>query len=137
MTLVNKGTILANGDHALVIDTGSNVVTNSGTLEATGSGGLIIESGVANSGNLWADGGNITIHGDVTGAGDATISGMATLEFGAASAENTTFADGGDGTLRLTIHRASPAPSPGSTTAIRSISGMSCSAAVRVRCSAM
>jgi hypothetical protein len=37
----------------------------------------------------------------VTGAGDATISGAATLEFGAASSANTTFADGGDGTLRL------------------------------------
>ena len=43
----------------------------------------------------------IKLHGDVTGAGSATISGTATLEFGAASAENTTFADGGDGTLRL------------------------------------
>ena len=46
---------------------------------------------------LRANDGNITIHGD----GDATISGTVTLEFGAASAENTTFADGGDGTLRL------------------------------------
>ena len=34
-------------------------ITNSGTLEATGSGGLIIESGVDNSGNLWANDGNI------------------------------------------------------------------------------
>ena len=37
----------------------------------------------------------------VTGAGDATISGAATLEFGAASSADTTFADGGDGTLSL------------------------------------
>src|SRR5205823_3318431 len=42
MTLVNSGTIIATGTHALLIDTGANVVTNSGTLEATGSGGLII-----------------------------------------------------------------------------------------------
>jgi hypothetical protein len=83
MTLVNEGMIIANGEHALVIDTGSNIITNSGTLEATGSGGLIIESGVDNSGHLWANGGDITVHGDVTGAGDATISGTATLEFGA------------------------------------------------------
>ena len=101
MTLVNEGTILANGEHALVIDTGSNIITNSGTLEATGSGGLMIESGLDNSGHLWANGGNVTVHGDVTGSGDAMISGMATLEFGAASAEHTTFADGGDGTLIL------------------------------------
>ncbi|MFH1418057.1 MAG: type I secretion protein, partial [Planctomycetota bacterium] len=101
MTLVNEGLILANGTNALVIDTGSNTITNSGLMEATGSGGLIVESGVANSGNLWANDGNITLHGDVTGAGSATISGTATLEFGAASTANTNFADGGDGTLKL------------------------------------
>ena len=67
---------------ALVIDTGTNVVTNSGTLEASGSGGLVIDSGLANFGSLWADGGNITLHGDVSGS--ATISGVATLEFGGA-----------------------------------------------------
>ena len=101
MTLVNEGLILANGVNALVIDTGSNIITNSGTLEATGSGGLIVESGLDNSGHLWANDGNITLHGDVTGDGDATISGSATLEFGAASSADTTFADGGDGTLKL------------------------------------
>ena len=101
MTLVNEWMIIANGEHALAIDTGSNIITNSGTLEATGSGGLIIESGVANSGHLWANDGDITVHGDVTGAGSATISGAATLEFGAASTADTTFADGGDGTLML------------------------------------
>ena len=42
LTLVNAGTIDANGSHALVIDTGSIDVTNSGVLEASGSGGLII-----------------------------------------------------------------------------------------------
>jgi hypothetical protein len=103
MTLVNAGTILANGDHALVIDTGTNVVTNSGTLEATGSGGLVIESALANTGSLWADGGNITLHGDVTGAGSARISGTATLEFGAASDQHVNFAAGGDGTLRFDV----------------------------------
>ena len=46
MTLVNSGTIVADGTNALVIDTGSNAITNSGTLEATGSGGLFIASDV-------------------------------------------------------------------------------------------
>src|SRR4030042_5313407 len=43
----------------------------------------------------------INLHADVTGDGSATISGTATLAFGAASTANTTFADGGDGTLKL------------------------------------
>ncbi|RQZ10058.1 Ig-like domain repeat protein, partial [Burkholderia sp. Bp9031] len=101
LTLVNEGTIVADGANALVIDTGTHAVANAGTLEATGSGGLVIESAVTNTGNLWANNGNLTIHGDVTGAGSATISGAATLEFGGASAENTTFADGAAGTLKL------------------------------------
>ena len=83
MTLVNAGTIIADGSHSLVIDTGDNAVANSGTLEATGSGGLDIESGLLNTGLLWANGGDVTVHGAVTGAGDALISGTATLEFGA------------------------------------------------------
>ncbi|WP_260432371.1 Ig-like domain-containing protein [Burkholderia sp. Bp9140] len=101
LTVVNEGTIVADGANALVIDTGTHAVANAGTLEATGSGGLVIESAVTNTGNLWANNGNLTIHGDVTGAGSATISGAATLEFGGASAENTTFADGAAGTLKL------------------------------------
>jgi hypothetical protein len=48
MTLVNHGTILADGTNALVIDTGTNAVTNTGTLESIGSGGLVIESGLVN-----------------------------------------------------------------------------------------
>ena len=47
MTLVNAGTIIADGSHSLVIDTGDNAVANSGTLEATGSGGLAIESALS------------------------------------------------------------------------------------------
>ncbi|HEY3537548.1 MAG TPA: Ig-like domain-containing protein, partial [Trinickia sp.] len=101
LTLTNGGTIVANGTHALVIDTGSNTVSNTGTLEATGAGGLVVDGAVLNTGNLWANGANLTIHGDVTGNGAATISGAATLEFGGASATNTAFSDGAAGTLQL------------------------------------
>ena len=101
MTLVNAGTIVADGSHALVIDTGAHAISNSGTLEATGSGGLVIESDLANSGSLWANNANLTVHGGVTGSGSATISGTATLEFGGASTEDTSFANVGDGTLKL------------------------------------
>jgi hypothetical protein len=111
MALINEGTIIATGNNALDIDTGTNAIVNSGTLEATGSGGLIIHSDVMNQllgadgittspGLLWANGGNITIDGNVSG-GTALISGSATLEFAATSAENTAFASGSTGTLAL------------------------------------
>jgi Ca2+-binding RTX toxin-like protein len=101
MTLVNDDMIVATGTHALVIDTGRNIVINSGTLEATGSGGLIVNSDVANSGLIWANGGNITIDGAVTGSGTALVSGTATLELGSASSADISFAPDAAGTLIL------------------------------------
>jgi hypothetical protein len=101
MTLINEATIIADGTNALVIDTGTNVVSNSGTLEATGSGGLIIHSDVANFGLLWANGGDITNEGAVTGNGSADIESQASLEFGAASSANTIFGQGASGKLIL------------------------------------
>ncbi|MGA9457751.1 MAG: hypothetical protein WBV43_20035 [Pseudolabrys sp.] len=99
-TVINQGTIIATGTHALTIDTGSNVVINSGVLEATGPGSLIVNSDVSNSGLIWADGGNITIEGTVTGSGGALISG-GILEFFAASSIDVTFTDGSLDTLVL------------------------------------
>ncbi|UQS66492.1 Ig-like domain-containing protein [Mesorhizobium opportunistum] len=101
LSLDNRGTIIASGTNALVIDTGGSVVANSGTLEATGSGGLVVAGGIANSGMLWANGGNIDIHGAVTGEGDATIGNLSKLEFGAASSTDVTFAQNTAGTLEL------------------------------------
>ena len=99
MTLVNEGTIIATGTNALDVDTGTNVVANTGTLEATGNGGLVIHGDVANSGLLWANGGNVTVAGAVNGSGSAVIDGVATLEFGAASSMQTTFGQDATGTL--------------------------------------
>jgi hypothetical protein len=101
MTFNNEGVIDATGVNPLIIDTGSHRISNSGTIEATGAGGLVIGGAVANSGTLSADRGNLTIDGAVTGAGAAMIAGTATLEFGAASAEDTSFANGAAGTLKL------------------------------------
>ena len=39
--------------------------------------------------------------GDVSGAGSAIVGGSAVLTFGAASNQQVSFADGGDGTLKL------------------------------------
>ena len=82
MTLVNAGTIVADGSHALVIDTGSNTVVNTGTLAATGSGVLIVDSAVG-------------------GHGSAAIGGHGAIEFGAASDANVGFAGDAAGTLSL------------------------------------
>ncbi len=80
MMLENRGSILASGVNALEIDTGANPVINSGILEATGNGGLVIHGNLSNSGLLWANGGNITIKGDVTSSGSALITGDAAFE---------------------------------------------------------
>ncbi|MFC3321575.1 Ig-like domain-containing protein [Mesorhizobium cantuariense] len=101
LSLDNRGTIIATGSNALVIDTGGSVVSNSGTLEATGSGGLTITGGLANSGMLLANGGDIVIHGQVTGDGDAIIGNMSQLEFHAASSADVIFGADAAGTLRL------------------------------------
>jgi hypothetical protein len=116
MVLVNEGTIIATGTNSLDIDTGTNAVTNTGTLEATGTGGLVIHSDVANNevievingqsvvtsvGHLWANGGNITIDGNVSGNGTAQISGSATIEFGAASTAKVALDATATGTIVL------------------------------------
>jgi len=101
LTLVNNGTIIATGVNALDIDTGTNTVTNSGLLEATGTGGLVVHGNLENSGVLAAEGGNVTVTGDVSGSGHATIGGAAILEFGASSNQDTSFAADATGTLKL------------------------------------
>ena len=96
-TLGNAGTVNSTGTSAL----NGVVVTNSGLLEATG-GILTISGSVTNTGNLLANGASLDITGPVTGNGTATISGTnAVLEFGAASAENSTFATGATGMFKL------------------------------------
>jgi VCBS repeat-containing protein len=102
LTLVNGGTILANGVNALVIDTGDNAIANSGTIEATGTGGLSVLSALNNSGHLWANGGELTFSSTVSGTGDALISGSGSIEFGAASSMDVLFDRSAAG--HLTLH---------------------------------
>jgi T1SS-143 domain-containing protein len=101
MTLVNEGSIIATGSNALVIDTGDNTVANTGTLEATGSGGLVVHSNLANDGVVWANGGDVTLDGDVSGGGSARISQGGHLDIGGAFNERIVFDDGAAGTLTL------------------------------------
>ena len=101
LTLHNQGTIIASGSNALTIDTGANEVVNSGTLRATGSGGLVIHSDIANSGLLWANGGNVTMNGNVSGSGSVLIEGVATFEMGGAFSENVTLDVGANATLKI------------------------------------
>ena len=101
LRLHNEGNIIASGGNALTIDTGANVVVNAGTLEAIGSGGLVVHSDIANSGLLWANGGDITIDGNVSGTGAALIDGVATFEVGGAFGENVTLDSGASATLKM------------------------------------
>jgi VCBS repeat-containing protein len=101
LTLNNAGTIIASGSNALTIDTGANEVVNSGTLRATGSGGLVIRSDIANSGLLWANGGNITTNGKVSGTGSALIDGVATFETVGAFSGDITLEAGAHATLKI------------------------------------
>ena len=60
-----------------------------------------MNSDLENSGLLWANGGNLTVTGNVSGDGSAKIDGIATMEFGAAVDENITFDVSAAGTLKL------------------------------------
>jgi hypothetical protein len=70
-------------------------------MEATGSGGLVVHSDIANDGTLWANGGSLTLDGDVSGTGSARISGTGSLEIGGAFNERIVFDDSAAGTLKL------------------------------------
>jgi hypothetical protein len=88
------GKIIANGAYgdALVLDTGSNLISNSGLIETVGAGGLTIDSQMLQDGQLIAAGlGSLTIgHGAIiSGAGAVEISknGLLTLADGAISTQ--------------------------------------------------
>jgi len=100
LILDNQSIIVANGTHALTIDTGANTVINSGTLESTGTGGLIINSAVSNSGLLWAHGGDLIVNGAVN-SGSALIDNGGDIEFADASSANVSFGAGSSNILKL------------------------------------
>ncbi|HVL53460.1 MAG TPA: VCBS domain-containing protein, partial [Vitreimonas sp.] len=93
--------IVATGTHALVIDTGGNVVVNYGTLSATGSGGLVVNGAVQNFGTISAYGGSVTLHGAVTGFGEVLIGDAGSVTFGGAAEAKVAFDAGASGTLVL------------------------------------
>ncbi|MFI4948387.1 MAG: hypothetical protein ACHQC9_06265, partial [Alphaproteobacteria bacterium] len=78
---------------------GSNTIDAGVTLEDLGT--LTIDGALANTGSLWANGGNVTVEGAATGGGNAEISGDASLEFAAGSDAAVTFDAGASGTLKL------------------------------------
>ena len=99
LALANAGTIAATGTQSLVIDAGANTIENSGTLESPGSGGLVINSNLENSGVVWANGGNVSFNGAVTGSGDLLVNGSATVEFAGAASIDTQLASDAMATL--------------------------------------
>src|SRR5207302_4475143 len=101
MALVNQGSIIADGSHALTIDTGASTISNSGNLEATGPGGMVIQSAIDNSGLLWANGGSLVVNGNVTGTGSALISEAGSLELAGSSSIDVKFDTDASGILKL------------------------------------
>ncbi len=101
LTLVNEGTIIADGSNALVIDTGANIVSNTGTLEANGAGGLDIHSGVVNDGVLWANGSSVHLEGNVSGSGTVLMSGHAGLEIGGSFSEAISLSKDAQATITI------------------------------------
>jgi len=95
------GTIVATGVDPVVIDTGSNTVTNAGTLAATSASDLVVFSNLDNSGLLVANSGAVIVGSVVTGTGKAIISGGGEVEFGSSSTNNVTFVSGSTGELVL------------------------------------
>ena len=88
LTLINGGSIVANGSHALVIDTGSNTIFNSGTIAATASGGLELASGLNNQGSILVSASHALLSGNVSGSGEVLLTGHASVEFGAAASSD-------------------------------------------------
>jgi len=62
---------------------------------------MVVASAIVNSGALWANGGYLTVEGDVSGNGVGKIDGAGTLDFAASSTANVVFGAGAAGTLKL------------------------------------
>jgi len=103
LTLINEGTIIATGENALTIESGS-AISNTGTLEATGAGGLVVNGELVNDGLLWANGGNLDLEGNVSGTGHLSVDGTARVEIGGSFSENITL--GADAHTTLVVDHA-------------------------------
>jgi hypothetical protein len=104
LTLINQscGTIDADLQYnALVLDTGTNCITNKGLLESTAYGDLVINSALDNSCGVVAasGGGYVQVEGAIHG-GQATIAD-GTIEFDAYANVATSFTCGDQGALVL------------------------------------
>jgi hypothetical protein len=82
LTVTALGTIDASGGaHAMVLETGSNAITNGGVIETTTAGGLTIDSHMYQNGSLIAAGtGALTINGAlVQGLGNVSTSAIGSI----------------------------------------------------------
>jgi hypothetical protein len=109
LKLVNQAgaTIDATGTNPLTIDTG-NTVTNTGLMEATGVGSsLIVDDAVSNTGTILANGGNVTITGNLSGAGKVQIASADEIELkGGANTGAVNFLNGAGDTGALILDLA-------------------------------
>jgi hypothetical protein len=98
-------TIEANATNALIINLGTNTLSNAGLIENISTGGLTITGAVANSGALTVTKGTLSVGGAVSGAGTVSISGGGTADFASSFTENVAFASTG-GVLELAQSQA-------------------------------
>ena len=84
LTFINgaSGTVNADQANALVLSTGSNVVSNSGLLESTTGGGLVISSTTVNNGaggHVSGAGGDVFLQGGTLQGGTLSSSGSGAI----------------------------------------------------------
>ena len=93
-TLINAGTIIANGGTLGSLILGSTI-TGAGTLSAASGSTLILAGGSASAlnadGNIF-DTGTLSITGSITGAGTVAVENGGALEFGGTSTTGLSFA---------------------------------------------
>ncbi len=97
--IVNEGTLDVSGGSSSI---GSHSFTNEGAIQVSGGASLTINAtNYTDSGTLAVNGGTINVSTAATGGGAAAIFGTSEIEYGEASNENVTFANGSTGELVL------------------------------------
>ena len=94
------GAVEASGVSPLIIDTGTNTISNAATMAGADGSELYLASPVSNSGTLVANYGTVIANKAVTG-GVAQIYGNGEIVFGAAASTGVKFESGSDGMLVL------------------------------------
>ncbi len=103
MTLVNSGTINANGSAGMTISANGGV-TNTGTLEATGGATLLLQNSVINNagGTISANTGTLNVSGSTVSGGTISLTGASTLQLNSSTIHGgSTITNSSTGTIEI------------------------------------